>query len=55
MDNNFIVQLIARLDASKTPDDLKKIEQFDTQYAEQYWKTKLKEIKHEETYFVPYS
>ena len=27
MDNNFIVQLIARLDASKTPDDLKKIEQ----------------------------
>lgn len=27
MDNNFIVQLIARLDASKTSDDLKKIEQ----------------------------
>jgi TP901 family phage tail tape measure protein len=27
MDNDFIVQLIARLDASKTPDDLRKIEQ----------------------------
>ena len=25
--DNFIVQLIARLDTSKTPDDLKKIEQ----------------------------
>lgn len=27
MDNNYIIQLVAKLDGSKTPDDLKKIEQ----------------------------
>ena len=27
MDNNYIIQLIAKLDGSKTADDLKKIEQ----------------------------
>lgn len=28
----------------------KKIEEFDTQYAEEYWKSKLKELNHEKTY-----
>lgn len=28
--------------------DMKKIEQFDTQYAERYWMTRLKELKNEE-------
>lgn len=30
--------------------DYERIEQFDTRYAEQYWKSKLKELKHEKTH-----
>lgn len=30
--------------------DYERIEQFDTQYAEQYWKSRLKELKHEKAY-----